>query len=298
MLNNKYIDLHTHSNSSDGMFFPKQLVGIAKSNNVRILSITDHDSIGALNEFRTSIYDDMIGIKGIEFSSYVICDNEKVKIHILGYCFDENNSKFKSLVKEMNDKRRKSHLKVLCDLRDKFTNIPEEEIYKLDINRYCWFDREIIKCFENANYSAEKIDELKNYYKINRFQYDEDYALDARRVVDIIHSAGGYVIFAHPMAYKFSNDKEKVQKIINKLVNMGIDGIEIYQSDCSISDTIWLKEYVDKYNLLYSVGSDFHRTMNSDGRTIGLGIDNNLCITETTLTNEIIKKRKYFKRGE
>ena len=98
------------------------------------------------------------------------------------------------------------------------------------------------------------------------------------------------------MAYKFSNDKDKVFRIINKLIHMGIDGIEIYQSDCLSVDTLWLDKIVNENNLLSSVGSDFHRIKNSDGRQIGFGINYNLCITETSLTNEIIKSKKYFRK--
>ena len=98
------------------------------------------------------------------------------------------------------------------------------------------------------------------------------------------------------MAYRFSTDRDMVKRIIDKLSVMGIDGIEIYQSDCTQKDTLWLKDITNSNNLLYSVGSDFHRIVNSDGRKIGLGIENNLCISETTLTSEIIKSKKYFKK--
>lgn len=296
MTNDKFIDLHIHSNNSDGTFTPKQLVSIAEKNNVCVLSITDHDSISGLYEFKCNISYGMLGVKGIEFSSFIIDNNEKIKLHILGYCFDENNYLFQSLVNEMAEKRIDKHLKLLKDLRERIKRIPEEEIEKLNINKYCWFDREVIGCLEQAKYSKEIIDELRTYYKINRFSYGSDYDIDVKRVIEAIHSAGGYVIFAHPMAYKFSNDKDKIFRITNKLIHMGIDGIEIYQSDCLKEDTIWLSKIVDKNNLLYSVGSDFHRILNSDGRQIGLGISNNLCIKETSLTNKIIKSKKFFKR--
>ena len=296
MINDKFIDLHIHSNNSDGTFTPEQLVDIADKNNVGILSITDHDSISGLEEFKCSIPPDMLGVKGIEFSSFIIDSNEKIKLHILGYCFDEKNYLFQSLVNEMTEKRIDKHLKLLKEVKEKIKRIPEEEIEKLNIYKYCWFDREVISCLKKAKYSIEIIDEVRNYYKINRFSYGGDYDLDVKRVIDAIHSSGGYVIFAHPMAYKFSNDKDKVFRITNKLIHMGIDGIEIYQSDCLNEDTIWLDKIVNENNLLYSVGSDFHRVLNSDGRQIGLGISSNLCIKETLLTNEIIKSKKYFRK--
>lgn len=294
MGNGKYIDLHIHSTNSDGTFTPSQLVDMASNNKVGILSITDHDSIEGLNEFQYNLPSDMTGVKGIEFSSFIIDNNKKIKLHILGYGFDENNYLFTSLVNEMREKRINKHLELLENIREKIKRLPEEEIQKLNINRYCWFDREVISCLEKAKYSKETIDELRKYYKANRFSYGNDYDLDVKRVIDAIHQAGGYVIFAHPMAYKFSDDRDTILRIISKLISMGIDGIEIYQSDCISDNTRWLRKIVNENNLLYSVGSDFHRNINSDGREIGLGIDNNLCIEETTLTNEIIETKKYF----
>ena len=296
MVNKKYIDLHVHSNNSDGAFSPKQLVKMAYENNIGILAIADHDSICGLDEFKSNILTGMIGVKGVEFSSYITDGNEKFRIHMLGYCFDEKNDYFQLLVNEMKAKRINTHLKLLKELEEKIKKLPEEEIRKLNIDRYCWFDREVINCLKQSNYSQEIIEELKKYYKINRFSYGEDYDLDVKRVIDAIHVAGGYAIFAHPMAYKFSKEKNKVEIIINKLIDMGIDGIEIYQSDCKIKDTLWLKKIVDSKNLLYSVGSDFHRIINSDGRQIGLGIDNNLCIEKTSLSNQIIREKKFFKK--
>ncbi len=296
MKNNKFIDLHVHSNNSDGTFAPKHLISMAEKNNIGILSITDHDSIRAFDEFKCNIPYNMLGIKGIEFSSFIIENKEKIKLHILGYCFDENNYLFQKLVNEMTEKRIDRHLKLLKEVRERIKKIPEEEIEKLNIGKYCWFDREVIKCLENAKYSNEIIEELRKFYKTNRFSYGPDYNLEVKRVIETIHAAGGFVIFAHPMAYKFSNDKNMVFEIINRLIHLGIDGIEVYQSDCLSEDTIWLSKIADKNNLLYSVGSDFHRIINSDGRQIGLGINNNLCITETSLTNEIIKSKKYFKK--
>ena len=296
MINDKFIDLHVHSNNSDGTFAPKQLLELADKNNVGMLSITDHDSISGLAGFKCNIPYGMLGVKGIEFSSFIIDNNEKIKIHILGYCFDENNYLFQSVVNEMTEKRIDKHLKLLKEVKEKLKMIPEEEIEKLNIDKYCWFDREVISCLEKAKYSKEIVDEVRNYYKINRFSYGEDYDLDVKRVIDAIHSASGYVVFAHPMAYKFSSDKDRIERIIKILILMGIDGIEIYQSDCMIKDIIWLGKIANENNLLFSVGSDFHRIKNSDGRQIGLGINNNLCITETSLTNEIIKSKKYFRK--
>lgn len=65
MPEDKIIDLHVHSNNSDGTFSPKQLINFASDNNVGIFAITDHDSISGLNEFKNNISENMLGINGI-----------------------------------------------------------------------------------------------------------------------------------------------------------------------------------------------------------------------------------------
>ncbi|MBE6144756.1 MAG: PHP domain-containing protein [Firmicutes bacterium] len=290
----KYIDLHVHSNNSDGYFTPTEIIELANDNSTKILSIADHDTIEGLNEFKKSIKKGLVGINGVEFSSYIVINNKKIKLHILGYGFNENNHKLEELLNEMKDKRIDAHMSVVKKVKEMVKVLPEEEIGYLNFSRYCWFDREIIKCFEEGNYSKESIDKLRVYYKANRFSYGEDYEVSVRHVIDAIHSAGGYVVFAHPMAYKL--DKAEVEVITHKLISMGIDGIEIYQSDCLKKDTIWLYDIAKKHDLLTSVGSDFHRLVNTDGRFIATGINNNLCISETSLTDKLLTKKKYFRR--
>lgn len=291
---NKYIDLHIHSINSDGFFSPSELISMADNNDTKLISISDHDSINGLKEFQSSLKKDMIGFSGVEFSSYILKNGKKIKLHILGYGFDENNIEMKKLLQEMKEKRIKAHLDLLNMVKEQLLNLPEKSLSKIDMERYCWFDREFIKCLEQENYPFEQIDYYKHFFRINRFSYGNDYEIDAKRVIDSIHSANGFAILAHPMDYKLS--REDITNIILKLVEYGIDGIEVYQSDCNFEDSVYLNNLADKCNLLKSVGSDFHRDFNSDGRIIGKGINNNLCIEETTLTNKLLSLKKYYTR--
>lgn len=289
----KYIDLHIHTNDSDGFYTPTEIVNMAIKNNTNFISISDHDSIDGIESFKKSLNKNMIGVNGIEFSSFIIIDNEKIKLHILGYGFDEKNIEFLNLVNEMKAKRRNAHIDLLKFFRQRLIILSENSMESLNFDRYCWFDREFIKCMEKDNFSEELINYYKDYFKCNKFSYGNEYELDCRKVISAIKNADGYVVLAHPMSYKLN--REKISRIISKLACYGIDGIEIYQSDCSIEDSLYLEQLAKKYCLLTSVGSDFHRNINSDGRMVGRGINNNLCITETSLTNKILEKKKYYK---
>jgi len=288
-----YIDLHVHTNNSDGYFSPNEIVSLADDNNTSILSICDHDSVDGIDEFKKSLKKNMIGINGVEFSSFLQIRQEKIKLHILGYGFDLNNQNIKKLLDEMKSKRLNAHLELLEFMKKRLQSLPEESISQLNIERYCWFDREIINCLEYEKYPSEIINYYKKYFKDNKFSYGADYELDCNRVISAIKKASGYVVLAHPLAYGF--DKQKIIEIIDVLSNYGIDGIEVYQSDCSKVNSQFLIESSKNYNMLCSVGSDFHRIKNSDGRMIGKGINDNLCIRDTSLTQKILTKKMYFK---
>lgn len=290
---NNYIDLHIHTNNSDGMYCPSEIVELANQNNTTFISISDHDTIKGLPELKSNLLKNMIGVNGVEISSYLNIDGRRIRLHILGYGFDEKSIKLLNLLEEMKQKRISAHKQVLNFLKENLKTLPENSILELDMERYCWFDREVIKCFEKENYNPITIENLRRHFKQNRFSYGIDYELDFSRVIDTIKSSGGIAVLAHPMAYNLC--REDVLKVIKKVVNIGIDGIEIFQSDCPKPDTKNLANIAIKYNLLCSVGSDFHKEINSDGRKIGKGIDDNLCIEETSLSNKILEKKMYFK---
>lgn len=291
-----YIDLHIHTFNSDGYFSPTEIVDLSKTNNTNFIAISDHDTINGLNEFHKNLQSGMIGVDGVEFSSYIQLEDKKIKLHILGYGFEKNNTELLKLLNEQKEKRLKSHQMLLDFFKKQLTKLPEKSISQIDMERYCWFDREIIKCMEQEKYSQDIIEYYKEYFKNNKFSYGKEYDLEASRVINGIKSANGLVVLAHPMAYKLT--KEEITKIIKQLAKLGIDGIEVYQSDCSYEDSLYLNAIAKKYNLLCSVGSDFHRIINTDGRLIGRGINDNLCIEETSLTNKILERKMYFKGGK
>ena len=292
----KYVDLHIHTNKSDGLFSPTEIIYKANENNTTFISICDHDTIKGIEELQLNLLENMIGVNGVEFSSYLNIEEKRIKLHILGYGFNKNSDYLLKLVEEMKIKRMQAHKKVLNLLKVMSIPLPEKSISQLDMERYCWFDREIIKCLEIENYNLAKIEQLRNYFKTNRFSYGKDYELESSRVIDAIKSAGGIAVLAHPMAYRLP--RNDVLKIIKKLANIGIDGVEIYQSDCTFEDSEYLLNISNKYKLLYSVGSDFHRETNSDGRIIGNGINRNLCVEETSLSNKILEKKLFFERNK
>ena len=289
-----FIDLHIHSKYSDGHFEVKELIDKARKNNTNFIAICDHDSINALKELSIYLLDNMYSTTSVEFSSYLLLNGEKVLLHLLGYGFDPNNVELNKLLFELRKRRLYIHNQFLKELKSNFANLPYDEIDKLDIERYCWFDRDVLNCI-NANINDPILLSLiTNFFKTHKLSYGIDYPLNVEKVIDVINKSGGISVLAHPMAYNLSYDTVKI--VIKKLVEFGLRGIETFQSDCSWTDSIKLLQETERYKLLYSVGSDFHREINSDNREIGKGINDNLCISSTTVTDYLSEKNLILKR--
>ena len=107
------IDLHIHTNYSDGTFTPKEIVDLAKKNNMKVLSFTDHDTIKGVKEGIE--YAKKAGIKvipGVELSTFSV-----MEIHILGYNFDINNTKLIETLEDFSQQREERVLKILNELK-------------------------------------------------------------------------------------------------------------------------------------------------------------------------------------
>ena len=289
-----FIDLHIHSKYSDGHFGVKEVIDKAQKNNTNFIAICDHDSIKALKELSSYLLDNMYSTTSVEFSSYLILNGEKIMLHLLGYGFDPSNIELNNLLIELKKRRLYIHNQFLKELKSNFAGLPYDEIDKLNIERYCWFDRDVLACIKENINDPIILSLITNYFKNHKLSYGIDYPLNVEKVIDVINKSGGISVLAHPMAYNLSYDK--IKTIIKKLVELGLRGIETFQSDCNQNDSIKLLQETERYKLLYSVGSDFHREINSDNREIGKGINENLCISSTSVSDYLLEKNLILKR--
>ena len=108
------IDLHIHTNYSDGNLSPKQVIDKALKNGITLISITDHDTIDAYNDelYNYAKSKNITIINGIEISTYV----DKIGFHILGYGFDINNKELKEKLIEIRNYRYAYLEDVSCKL--------------------------------------------------------------------------------------------------------------------------------------------------------------------------------------
>lgn len=253
----KIIDLHTHSNVSDGSLTPAELIKRAISLNISALALTDHDTTDGVAEAAKAANGQIEFIPGIELSASYL-DRE---VHIVGLWVDANNSDFQNQISEVYLARKNRNAQIIelmqkagIDITDESLRAEEGDgvLTRANFSNYLR-RRGIVK---SNNEAFERFLNPGRPFFIPRKHLTPQVAIDA------IHTAGGVAILAHPLLYHF--DDAALDKCAATMKDYGIEGIEVYYSRNVGSDELRVKHLADKYQLLYSGGSDFHGTYKPD----------------------------------
>ena len=279
----KLIDMHTHTNYSDGDYSPTELIKLAKKQNIKIIAITDHDTLEGIKNVPKNIKGIKV-IHGIELTAKV----SKGRMHILGYNIDINNE-------ELNDK--------MSWLKDKSTNSVISLIEQLKKDYKIYFTHEEIKELINANHNLGRPDLArllikKGYVKTVQEAFDKYLiaAYDKTRKVNknlkpeecikLILNSGGIPVLAHPHSLELDN--KQLEILIRKMIKQGLKGIEVYHSDHTKEKEEFYLYLANKYKLLISGGSDYHGAITKPDIFLGLG-KNNIMIDDLSILNKIFE---------
>ena len=244
----KYADLHIHSCYSDGTMTPEQIISLAKEKNVKFISITDHDTI-ASQYVTKGTWDDIGIIAGIELSA----EFQEQEIHMLGYNLDIENEKLKEVVNKLNKCRINRMEEILFKLNKHGIYL---ELDDLDINLNATVGRSHIA---NAMVSKGYFDNYKSaftsYLMKGKPAYVKGFKLGYKDAIDLIHTAGGVPVLAHPgQVYRGMG----IEKVIKDLKCYGLKGIEVYHPSHTKEQTNYFYNLSTKYKLGITGGSDYH----------------------------------------
>ncbi len=286
----KYIDLHVHSNASDGTLTPTEVVSLATSLSLSAIALTDHDTVAGVAEAQAAALvmsdarDPLRIIPGAEISAAY---NGR-DIHILGLFLDTENSSFIKTLNEAVAKREERNEKMAANLRGAGIDITVDKLKAAE-------GEAVLTRAHFAKYMTEHGFTKSNKDAFDRFLNDSspyyvprDY-LSPEATIHLIHEAGGLAVLAHPLLYKYN--LEQLDVLIALLAECGLDGIEaIYSLNTGFDEGI-LRRYANRYNLSITGGSDFHG-LNKPDISLGSG-KGNLKIPESLL--ESLEKR--LKKG-
>lgn len=274
------IDLHIHTKMSDGELTPKEVIDKAIENKVKVISITDHDTIEAYTEELIQ-YAENKGIKlikGVEISTKI----NKCGIHVLGYNIDVENEKFKESLYKIRNARHEYLYKVSEKLEKLGYYINTEELDKIDVVTKAHIALDIIKSSKNEQKFLDEFGHIpgkgefiETVMNENCPAYVKKETVTPQKAAEIIRQANGKVILAHPVAYEHEDglNEEDILKIVKDMNPDGIESNYIYidKDNNEFDECEKWNRFAKNNNLFVTVGTDFH---NSDGIRPEIGFVN------------------------
>ena len=248
------IDLHIHTDASDGTYSPEELINKIHEAGIKIFAVTDHDTINGAMAVR-KIFPEKNFIKGIEFSCRI--EKTKAKCHILGLNYDENHEAFQEVLRAGTELRRKKFYKRIELLREKFnitfTDSEIENLLKIPSVGKPHLGNLIVK----KGFATTRPEAIEKF--VDKCFSGND-KLEADYVINAINSSGGIPIWAHPLGGEREKELsgEDFKSELKDLISFGLRGLECYYSKYEISKCSWLAEQAKFNNLLISGGSDCH----------------------------------------
>lgn len=277
------IDLHTHSNCSDGSDTYVEILKKAEKIGIEYLSITDHDNCKVYEQIEKDDVKKYFSGKlicGVELQAYI----SGFSIELLGYGVDYKiiNEEVKKLYlgfEKINDEELKRLYNKCIEIGMVFEgNVLED--YK---SSGYYYATEYLHCKMRENeYNKQFVPDEESWEresvffkrhtsnKNSKFYIDEsDLIPSVKDVVKLIRKAGGFVFIPHIYQYE-----ENAKMILDELINnYEIDGIECFYSTFSNEQTNYLVDFCKKNNKYISGGTDYHGS-NRPGTNLGVGLGN------------------------
>ncbi|TDF42407.1 PHP domain-containing protein [Alteromonadaceae bacterium M269] len=248
------IDLHSHTHYSDGHLSPKELIDRAHNMQVDVLSITDHDTVAAIDEaisYQETQKRTLRVIPGVEISTRW----HGFEIHILGLNVDHQNETFLERLSEQTERRNIRG----AAIADKLAKVGIEGTLdeakalagKGQLTR-AHFARVLVK----RRLVKDNQQAFKKYLGKDKKAYFKPQWIDIPEAVKWIHEANGQAVIAHPGHYDMT--AKWLRRLISEFKLYGGDGMEVIHTSLSPDRKRQMAIYAKEYDLLASAGSDFH----------------------------------------
>ena len=243
------IDLHVHTNASDGKYAPAELVKLAARNGLGLLAITDHDTVSGISSALEAAraYPDLKIIPGVEISSHA----PGSEVHVLGYFVDRDNPEFLKQLAALGDSRQDRAKAIVEKLHGLGLDISLERVQQIagdgSIGR-----PHIAQALMEKGYVTSFQDVFTRYLGQGCPAYVERIKLTPDEAVELIIQSGGLPVLAHPSTIN------NAESVIARLAGKGLVGLESYYKDYTDDQRRDMVNLAHRYKLIPTGGSDFH----------------------------------------
>lgn len=292
----KKIDLHIHTNKSDGLLSPKEIIDEAKKKHVQTIAIADHDTVDAYTDevYNYAKDNEIELITAVEIST----KTKKCGIHVLGYNIDTSNKYLNESLKKIRNARHDYLYNVANKLNEMnyILNINKLDMIEavtkahiaMDIISNKTNEKQLLKQFGHIPSKGEFIETIMNE---NCPAYVKKETVTPKEAAEIIRKAGGKVVLAHPVAY-IHEDNLTMNEILEIINDMKADGLEanyIYtdRNNNIVNEIEKWNKFAEENHLFVTIGSDFHM---EDGNHAEIGLENVGVVLEDEKADEILEK--------
>lgn len=251
------MDLHVHSSVSDGSFCSEDLILYAQIHGITTLAIADHETIIHYNEY--SQFADHFNITLIPAIEINVSDCKN--LHILGY-YIENRAQLEETILKIRKKNQEICYNVLESLKKEF-GISLNPLETVSYSPDRILDKKAItKAILNQGYATNVKDVYDKYIGPGAKSYIPIEKMTAQKVIQLIHDNKGVAVWAHPYTISRADGSSIIgaefDQMAKKLIDYGIDGVEVFTSKHSKEQTSYLASLAKRNNLVVTGGSDFH----------------------------------------
>jgi 3',5'-nucleoside bisphosphate phosphatase len=280
------IDLHTHTDRSDGTASPAELLRAASALGLEALGITDHDTMDGY---------DLTAALAAEAGLEVICGIElstrpegpkdgtrQPSVHLLGYFLQgPPSAEFREWIRGHQESRRQRNLVLISRLQSLGVDITLEEVQSL--GKHLTGRPHFAKVLLRKGYVRTNQEAFDRYLADNAAASVEREEPELVEGVRRIREGGGLPSLAHPVRLP-QHDRSSLAALLGNLADNGLQGLEVYHSEHGPEETDLYQAVAAEFNLVETGGSDFHGD-NKPGIRLGTGRDGNLNLPYTLLEN-------------
>jgi hypothetical protein len=252
------IDLHVHSNASDGTDPPAEVIRRAEAAGLDVLALTDHDTQAGLAEARAALPDGLTLIPGMELS----CQLDGRSVHLLAYLFDREDPALRAETSQIRDDRTYRARAMVDRMRELGADVTWEQVAAIAGGAVVGRPH-LARALAASGAVATAADAFTaDWIADGGRAFVDRYAPDLARAVGLVKAAGGVPVLAHPRSPGYEIPDEDIVR----LAGAGLGGLEVFHFDHDQSQRVRLAQLARSLNLIMTGGSDDHGAYQPGGR--------------------------------
>lgn len=259
------IDLHTHSNRSDGTDTPTELIENAKGVGLDVVALTDHDTAVGWDEAEEAA--DRFGIqlvKGMEVSTELAGRS----VHLLAYGLDREHAGLLEELEKVIDGRTGRIPKFVEKFHALGIDVTEDEILAKVGDADAVGRPHIADVLVEKGVVATRDEAFASLLSPGGGLYVGRYSIALPSAVELVKAAGGKAVLAHP--WSRGTHRVLTRETIVSLMKHGLDGIEVDHADHDEDDRVALRRIAEENDLIMTGSSDYHGSGKSDDFRLGV----------------------------